>query len=63
MTNDDDENDYDESDIVKAREDLVAMGILRDSGLRKGGQIVWELTEIGKTHGLDIIEAAHKPKN
>ena len=51
------------SDIVKARKELVAMGIVRDSGRRKDGQILWELTEIGRAHGQDIIEAAQKPKN
>jgi len=54
-------DDDETSDIVKALEELVAMGILRRR--RKGGQIGWELTEIGKAHGQDIIEAAQKPKN
>jgi hypothetical protein len=35
-------------DIVKAREELVAQGLLRDSGRRRNGQIVWVLTELGK---------------
>jgi hypothetical protein len=56
MTNDDDTND-----ILKALEELEAMGILRRR--RKRGQIGWELTEIGRAHGQDIIEAAQKQKN
>jgi hypothetical protein len=48
---------------VKAREDLVVMGILRDSGRRKyiselgEWQTVWELTELGKARGRHIIDA------
>src|SRR5215469_3347402 len=34
----------DKSDLVKAREELVAQGLLQDSGRRRNGQIVWELT-------------------
>jgi hypothetical protein len=56
-------DDDGKSDIVKAREELVAMGILRDSGRRRDGQIVWELTEIGRAYGHDINDAAQKPKH
>jgi hypothetical protein len=52
----------DKSDILQARDELVAMGILRDSGRRRNGQIVWEITEAGKAHGKDMIDAAHEPK-
>jgi hypothetical protein len=36
-------------DIVKAREELVAQGMVRDSGRRRNGEIVWEITEKGVT--------------
>jgi hypothetical protein len=33
---------------VAARRELVEMGLLRDSGRRRDGMIVWELTPLGK---------------
>jgi hypothetical protein len=54
---------YDKSDAVKAREALVEMGILRDSGRRRNGQILWELTELGKECGDEIIDAQGQPKH
>jgi hypothetical protein len=46
-----------------AREELTEMGLLQDNGHRRGGQIVWELSDIGREHGWDILDAANKPKN
>jgi hypothetical protein len=37
-----------ESPWVKARRELVEMGLVRDSGRRRDGMIVWELTPLGK---------------
>jgi hypothetical protein len=51
------------SRYVVAREELTEMGLLQDSGHRRGGQIVWELSEIGRKYGHDILDAANKPKN
>jgi len=34
--------------LVAAREELVELGFLRDSGRRRNGEIVWETTEAGK---------------
>jgi len=51
------------SDVVMAIEDLVRKGIVRDSGRRRHGQIVWELTEIGRAHGRDILDAEDKTKH
>jgi hypothetical protein len=45
------------SDLIKAREDLVRMGLLRDSGRRRSGQTVWEITEAGKAYCADMIDA------
>ena len=36
---------------VAARRELVEVGILRDSGRRRDGMIVWELTPLGKELG------------
>jgi hypothetical protein len=36
------------SKVRAAREELVAEGLLRDSGRRRNGQIVWVITELGK---------------
>jgi hypothetical protein len=34
--------------VRAAREELVAEGLLRDSGRRRNGRIVWVITELGK---------------
>jgi hypothetical protein len=41
--------------VVKAREELTAEGLLRDTGRRKNGQIVWEPTERGRQEGLSAM--------
>jgi DNA-binding MarR family transcriptional regulator len=51
------------SDVVMAIEELVRKGIVRDSGRRRHGQIVWELTEIGRAHGRDILDVEDKTKH
>jgi len=64
MTDDFDLTDDDDaSGVLKAIEALAEMGLVRDTGHRRGGQIVWEITELGKVHGQDIISAAQKPKH
>jgi len=55
MTNKPDEK------YVKAREELVAMGLLRDSGRRRGGEIVWEITELGKQAAESICKIDEDP--
>jgi hypothetical protein len=52
----------DKSKLVKEREKLVAMGMLRDSGRRRNGQIVWEITELGKAYAENTFNA-DKAKN
>jgi hypothetical protein len=34
------------SEYVKAREELIEMGPVRDSGRRENGQIVWEIVPL-----------------
>lgn len=34
--------------VLQARQELVEMGLVRDSGERRNGQIVWELTARGR---------------
>lgn len=36
------------SPLIAARRELVEMGLVRDSGRRQDGMIVWELTPLGK---------------
>jgi hypothetical protein len=57
---DDDDN---ASRVLEAIETLAAMGLVQDSGRRRDGQIVWEITKLGRVHGQDIISAAKKPKH
>jgi hypothetical protein len=52
-----------DDDVVKAREELVRMGLLRDSGRRRNGEIVWEITDIGIVHAEAMIEGADEPKH
>ena len=35
-------------EVRAARASLVAEGLIRDSGRRRNGQIVWVITELGK---------------
>jgi hypothetical protein len=51
-----DEKDIDPN-LVQAREELVAEGLLRDSGRRRSGQIVWEMTEKGKQLAAEQLAA------
>jgi hypothetical protein len=34
--------------VEEAIRDLVKLGLVADSGLRRNGQILWELTPLGK---------------
>ena len=34
-------------EVKEARDELVEMGLVRDSGRRRNGQIVWVLTPLG----------------
>jgi hypothetical protein len=42
---------------VAARRELVAMGLVRDSGRRRDGMIVWELAPLGK----EVAERLEQP--
>jgi len=35
-------------EVRKAREELVEMGLIQDSGRRRNGQIVWVITPLGR---------------
>jgi DNA-binding PadR family transcriptional regulator len=48
--------------IKETREELVAKGFLRDSGRRRNGQIVWEITEAGKAY-VEAAIAEDRPKH
>jgi chromosome segregation and condensation protein ScpB len=50
-------------EIETTIQSLVERGLVRDSGRRRNGQIVWVITELGKVYGKDIIDAAHETKH
>jgi hypothetical protein len=35
-------------EVLKACEELAAMGLIQDSGRRRNGQIVWVITPLGR---------------
>jgi hypothetical protein len=42
---DDDEEELTPENVIKAREELTAMGLIVDSGERRNGEIVWITAE------------------
>ena len=43
-------------DVKTACEELAEMGLLQDTGLRRNGQVVWELSPLGKLFAQDRPE-------
>jgi hypothetical protein len=43
-------------EIIDAREALVADGLIKDSGMRRNGQIVWVMTDKGRAATPEMIE-------
>jgi hypothetical protein len=43
----------------RAREQLVEMGLVQDSGRRRNGQIVWEIMTLGKVYAGRENEHPH----
>ena len=38
------------AEVKKAREELVEMGLVQDSGRRRDGHVVWEVSPLGKRY-------------
>ena len=36
------------NEVRKAREELLEMGLIQDSGRRRNGQVVWEVTPVSR---------------
>ena len=43
----------------RAREQLVEIGLVQDSGRRRNGQIVWEIMTLGKVYAERLRENEH----
>jgi hypothetical protein len=43
-------------EVRKVREELTKMGLIKDSGRRKKGQIVWVLSPRGKRIAADLAK-------
>jgi hypothetical protein len=46
-------------EVRKAREELVEMGLVQDSGRRQNGQIVWEITPLGRLLAMPEDSVKH----
>ena len=44
-------NSFDRDSVRRACEELAEMGLIQDTGIRRNGQVVWEVSPLGKVFG------------